>query len=208
APLHEEPLAEGAPAPARSREWHYAQTGIYIASHCHLLLAIWDGKPATLPGGTAEVVDYYLTGRKPAIVERRRGARGENLIDDNNQRLALHIVCSRVQVEGSPRPPLRPLQSFWRTGEEEWPGDASMPARFRAMFDRIVALDEDCSRHAVEIDRTARSVSRAPAALRPCGQRSPIECTFAAADWLALHYRRRVLVTMRVMYTLAALMGF
>src|SRR5690606_23032505 len=104
--------------------------------------------------------------------------------------------------------PLRPQQSFWRTGEEEWPGDASMPARFRAMFDRIVALDEDCSRHAVEIDRTARSVSRAPAALRPCGQRSPIECTFAAADWLALHYRRRVLVTMRVMYTLAALMGF
>ena len=63
APVQDEPPIDGAPAPERSREWHYAQTGIYIASHCHLLLAIWDGKPATLPGGTAEVVDYYLTGR-------------------------------------------------------------------------------------------------------------------------------------------------
>lgn len=206
APVRDEPPADGAPAPERGRDWHYAQTGIYIASHCHLLLAIWDGKPATLPGGTAEVVDYYLTGRKPALVERRRGARGENLIDDNNQRLAWHIACSRAQADGVPQAPLRPLQSSWRTGEQEWPGDAPMPAPFRAMFERIVALDEDSARHAQDIGRAARTVSRGQAddPLR----RSPIERAFAAADWLALHYRRRVLVTMRTMYTLAALMGF
>lgn len=208
APVHDEPPIDGAPAPARSREWHYAQTGIYIASHCHLLLAIWDGKPATLPGGTAEVVDYYLTGRKPALVERRRGARGENLIDDNNQRLAWHIACSRAQADGVPAPPLRPLQALWRTGEEEWPGDGPMPAPFRAMFGRIVALDEDSTRHAADIEQAARTVSRTRADDRPRDGRSPIEAAFAAADWLALHYRRRVLVTMRAMYTLAALMGF
>ena len=208
APVRDEPPADGAPAPERSREWHYAQTGIYIASHCHLLLAIWDGKPATLPGGTAEVVDYYLTGRKPALVERRRGARGENLIDDHNQRLAWHIACSRTQDAGMPRAPLQPLQAMWRTGEEEWPGDAPMPERFRAMFERIVALDEDCVRHAAQIERAARAVSHARAGGFPLGERPPIERAFAAADWLALHYRRRVLVTMRLMYTLAALMGF
>jgi hypothetical protein len=208
APVHDEPPADGAPAPARSREWHYAQTGIYIASHCHLLLAIWDGKPATLPGGTAEVVDYYLTGRKPALIERRRGARGENLIDDNNQRLAWHIACSRAQEDGMPQAPLQPLQALWRTGEDEWPGDAPMPAPFRAMFERIVALDDDCARHATSIERAARAVSRGQGDESPIGLRAPIERAFAAADWLALHYRRRVLVTMRVMYTLAALMGF
>jgi hypothetical protein len=208
APVHDEPPADGAPAPARSREWHYAQTGIYIASHCHLLLAIWDGKPATLPGGTAEVVDYYLTGRKPALIERRRGARGENLIDDNNQRLAWHIACSRAQEDGMPQAPLQPLQALWRTGEDEWPGDVPMPAPFRAMFERIVALDDDCARHATSIERAARAVSRGQGDESPIGLRAPIERAFAAADWLALHYRRRVLVTMRVMYTLAALMGF
>jgi hypothetical protein len=208
APVQDEALVDGAPAAERPREWHYAQTGIYIASHCHLLLGIWDGKPATLPGGTAEVVDYYLTGRKPAVVERRRGARGENLIDDNNQRLAWHVVCSRAQADGVPRPPLRPLQSFWRTGEEDWPGDALMPASFRAMFERIVALDQDSRRHASHIARAARDVSRRRSEDRPLQQRSPIEQAFAAADWLALHYRRRVLVAMRAMYTLAALMGF
>ena len=208
APVQDEPPADGAPALERSRAWHYAQTGIYIASHCHLLLAIWDGKPATLPGGTAEVVDYYLTGRKPALIERRRGARSENLIDDNNQRLAWHIACSRTQANGMPLAPLQPLQALWRTGEEEWPGDAPMPAPFRAMFERIVALDEDATRHAPEIERAARSVARASADGHAPATRSPIERAFAAADWLALHHRGRVLATMRTMYTLAALMGF
>ena len=61
---------QGARDGLHSRDWHYAQTGIYLASHCHILLVLWDGKPSALPGGTAQVVDYYLTGRKPALVER------------------------------------------------------------------------------------------------------------------------------------------
>ena len=199
---------DGAPPPERSREWHYAQTGIYIASHCHLLLAIWDGKPATLPGGTADVVDYYLSGRKPGVVERRRSARGENLIDDNNQRLAWHLVCSRTQEHGTPAPPLQPLQTVWRTGEESWPGDGPMPPRFHAMFGRMVALADDTARHAARIRQAARDTSHHTTTGRPLPARSPIERAFAAVDWLALHYRRRVLVTMRAIYTLAALMGF
>ncbi len=208
APLQDEASADGAPAAERPREWHYAQTGIYIASHCHLLLAIWDGKPATLPGGTAEVVDYYLTGRKPMLVERRRSARGEYLIDDNNQRLAWHLACSRTQQHGTPAPPLQPLQTEWRTGEESWPGDEPMPPRFHAMFERMVALADDSARHAAQIKQAARNNARHTTTGRPLPARSPIERTFAAVDWLALHYRRRVLLTMRAMYTLAALMGF
>lgn len=199
-------ILDGAGPQSRSREWHYAQAGIYIASHCHVLLAIWDGKPATLPGGTAEVVAYYLNGRKPVSIERRCSAIGESCIDENNQRLAWHLTCSREQTEGEPFAPLQPLQALWRTGEEAWSGDETMPAGFEAMFRRIVVLSDDTARHARRIAQTGRGLSHGDP--REDADHSAIERVFVAADWLALHYRRRVIVTMRLTYTLAALMGF
>ena len=46
-----------------TRPFSYRQAGIYIANHCHVLVALWDGTPA-IPGGcgTAEVVEFKLNG--------------------------------------------------------------------------------------------------------------------------------------------------
>ena len=56
------PLAAGNTAdaiatrgPARNRQ--YAQLGMFVSSHCQLLLALWDGQPSSATGGTAQVVD-------------------------------------------------------------------------------------------------------------------------------------------------------
>ena len=44
-----------------SRDFRFRQAGIYIAEHCHVLLALWDGSPAKQGGcGTAEAVDFAL----------------------------------------------------------------------------------------------------------------------------------------------------
>ena len=44
-----------------SREYGYRQAGIYIAKHCHVLLALWDGqKRKEGCCGTAETVDFKL----------------------------------------------------------------------------------------------------------------------------------------------------
>lgn len=42
-----------------NRHFHFRQAGLYVADHCHVLLALWDGS-APKPGGcgTAEIVDY------------------------------------------------------------------------------------------------------------------------------------------------------
>ena len=42
--------------------YEYRQLGIYMAEHCHILLALWDGKPPkTQYGcGTAEVIEFAL----------------------------------------------------------------------------------------------------------------------------------------------------
>jgi len=52
------------PAPAdMSRDYHYRQAGIYVATHSHVLLALWDGSLAKADGcGTAEAVGFMLNG--------------------------------------------------------------------------------------------------------------------------------------------------
>ena len=56
------PATEAAPE-APDRDFYYRQAGIYVATHCHVLLALWDGGPGTKTGcGTAEAVGFALQG--------------------------------------------------------------------------------------------------------------------------------------------------
>jgi hypothetical protein len=48
-----------------SRNHQYAWIGAFIAKRAHVLLAIWDGAPARGTGGTAQVVDWFLSERVP-----------------------------------------------------------------------------------------------------------------------------------------------
>lgn len=183
------------------RAWHYTQAGIYIASHSHLLLALWDGRPARGSGGTADVVTYHLDGIEPALIERRRNMAVLNRFGGSRERFAFHIVCSRNGREGAPAPGLGPLQVFWRSGGgQAEDGDGPMPAELQRMLDRLTAWQADLSRHCSGGNRATHTGTATPAS-------SPIERRFAAADHLALLYRRRVIVAMRTLYSMAALMG-
>ena len=42
-----------------ARDLQYAQVGIFICAHCHILLAIWDGKFTDDLGGTGQVVRFH-----------------------------------------------------------------------------------------------------------------------------------------------------
>ena len=56
------PAAEAVPD-APGRDFYYRQAGIYVATHCQVLLALWDGGPGTKTGcGTAEAVGFALHG--------------------------------------------------------------------------------------------------------------------------------------------------
>ena len=56
------PAAEPVPENA-ARDFYYRQAGIYVASHSHLLLALWDGRAGEPDGcGTAETVGFVLNG--------------------------------------------------------------------------------------------------------------------------------------------------
>ena len=58
------PFTEAIPEGGISRNYTFRQAGIYVASHSHVLLALWDGGPGTEAAcGTAETVDFALSGR-------------------------------------------------------------------------------------------------------------------------------------------------
>lgn len=60
------PGAEALPENA-TRDDHYLQAGIFVAKHCHMLLALWDGSIANPNGcGTAEIVEWMLNGGEAA----------------------------------------------------------------------------------------------------------------------------------------------
>lgn len=45
------------------RDHLYRQAGLYVASHCHVLFALWDGSPETPGGcGTAEITAFKRAG--------------------------------------------------------------------------------------------------------------------------------------------------
>ncbi|MGH8161849.1 MAG: hypothetical protein ACRESR_06875 [Gammaproteobacteria bacterium] len=194
--------------PGEERNRQYAQVGVFVARHCHLLLAIWDGKPSARMGGTAQIVDYFLTGTPPGDVENRHDWRSR-LYGGGRERLLCHLVCSREAPDGAPLAPLQPGRIVWRSYDEISAPDAPMPQALRSVFASTDAFNGDVANHREAIEAhdsgsgdNALAVADEPAARQP----SPATL-FRAADWLAIHFQKRVLFTLRVIYVIAFLMG-
>ncbi len=188
-----------------TRERAYAQLGIYLAAHCHILLALWDGKQSDKPGGTGHVVrfhhDDYLPGFVPKSITTQ-----QMLIDDESD-LIYHIVCSRDRPDGQPRHDLVAGDSFWFTKDDEDPRSATLPTQHRNIFQQSGEFSSDAMRFAEEIER-----ERYPL-LDPdwLDQLPPgievIDRWHSAADWLAIRYQRLMLSTFRLIHVLAFAMG-
>ena len=56
------PSTESAASSMSYRDFCFRQAGIYVATHSHVLLALWDGKEGTSGCGTAEAVSFALSG--------------------------------------------------------------------------------------------------------------------------------------------------
>lgn len=181
------------------RDRQYAKAGVYSASHCHILLAIWDGKDSGRLGGTAQIVKYHLTGTMPGLIDRHRDSR--HVLGCGDERLIYHIVCSRDDSDGSVADGLQPLQTLWRSAETKSSG-GEMPAEFQLMFTRMSEFNADCENYADDIATPSLDTSTAP--LFPGAS---IEELFRASDWLAVHFQKRVMLAMRATYTIAAMMG-
>lgn len=72
------------------RDFHYRQAGIYVATHSHVLLALWDGAPGKEDGcGAAEAVDFAL----------REHYEGGNLLRSFASGAVWHIGTPRADAQ-------------------------------------------------------------------------------------------------------------
>lgn len=206
--LFELPLAPGSTAaaiaePGIPRSRQYAAAGVFICAHCHVLLALWDGKESDQLGGTSQVVRFHhhdvMAGYTPRATASRL-----NLTDDESD-LVYHVVCSRERPGGEPAAGLEPLQAFWFTTDEATPRVAEMPARHRRVFAYANEFSREAQSFATSIDRERYSLlAGEQAPLLPPGLWD-INQAFCAADWLAIRYQKKVMFTLKTGHICALL---
>ncbi len=193
----------GVLAPGEQRDAQYAEAGVFISSHCHILLALWDGRDSDLVGGTAQIVRYHLDAILPGSFGRRHDAR--SLLDRGDESLVYHIACSRTDDEpGSidpPRPPLRALEARWLCQSLARAPVARMPDEYALMFRRMAEFNIDMQRH------VGAEHARLSQAVKWTGSGDVLDDLFTTADGLAIHFQKRVHLAMRGIHTLALVMG-
>ena len=77
----------------------------FIAAHCHILLALWDGNEKAPSGGTAAIIRYHQDDFMLGLTDGEPRSRLDDTDDESD--LVYHIVCSRDRPDGAPTPPLR-----------------------------------------------------------------------------------------------------
>jgi len=189
--------------PNRARQ--YAQLGVFLSAHCHILLALWDGRESTEIGGTAQVVRFHQDDVMPGFAPRSAASR-LTLADDESD-LVYHVVCSRNRPGHTPAPGLEPLDCAWYTRDDAEPRTRELPAKYRQIFDRTAEFNADVQRHVEAIARDGYPLlPRDPPAGLPPGLRD-IDELYTASDWLAIHFQRRTLWTLRAVHGLILLIG-
>lgn len=198
------PEAKGQPLDEAARNRQYAQLGIFISNHSHILLALWDGKTSTATGGTSAVVNYHLTGVMHGYSVTDDSP---NLLAENENDLVYHIVCSRDRSDGAPSENLQPLQTAWITAHWGYERGDEMPLDYRVTMHRLQDYQRDTEKYRSAIDKEgADLLEHAPGLELPDGTRA-IAAQHRVADWLAIHFQKRISFGLISIYTMAVLAG-
>ena len=189
----------------KNRTRQYAQLGVFLSAHSHIMLALWDGKDNEKLGGTASVVGFH---HDDVMRGYTRTAETSRLIlADDESDLVYHIVCSRDQPDGEPATGLELLSCSWFTTDENEPRTAQLPLRHRRVFAHTNEFSRDAQEHGERIQNEAWTLIEEDAKrFLPAGVRD-IDHVFRVADWLAIHFQKRKMFVLRAAHVIALLMG-
>lgn len=175
------------PGPARDRQ--YLQAGLFVANHCHVLLALWDGRNESGTGGTAQIVRYYLGGPVPGA--RRATDNLRQMLAGDDDSLVLLVPSHR---NGDARGHVHEAEHpQWVTSGAQRSFEAGLPPDYDRIFRRMQAFERD-----------RRMLDDAPL---PAASDDPAERTWREADALAVRFQRRTQWAMRAIHGLAVAMG-
>ena len=184
-PQQEAPELLRIPGPLRDRQ--YLLAGLFVANHCHVRLALWDGRDNGGLGGTAQVVRYYLGGPLPGA--RRATDNLRQMLAGDDDSLVLHLPARRASQSADEAV----AAASWITSGAQRPLAAGMPPEYRRIFERMRAFARDLAR---QDDADAGAWTQDPA-----------ERLWHRVDAMAVDFQRHTLWAMRAIHGLAILMG-
>ncbi len=171
--------------PGPGRDYQYAQLGAYLAAHSHILLAVWDGRPSSAPGGTGHVIKFHQHDVIDLIAEGQHRSPIDFTEDESD--LVFHIACSR-QEAGPPSGGLEPGATYWYTRDEIKPRTLYLPERYRLVFERMSEFSRDLE---VPLDPAASAPLLPSEELAECDQGvQDIDTLYQRADALSQRYQR------------------
>lgn len=186
------------PGPDRDRQYEYM--GVYLAAHCHVLLALWDGRTSNAPGGTAHVVEYHHRDTTTLIEETVRRSPIDHTEDESD--LVFHIKCARQSNRNSDTNPEAVVAS-WLTRDDENPRTDTLPARYHDLFERQSAFNKDL--HAIsEIDVSGRLTDKE---IPPTSPLQDLQQLFLQVDHLAIKFQNATHKALRSVHVFAACAG-
>jgi hypothetical protein len=187
------------------RAERYAELGVFLASHCHVLLAVWDGKESDKLGGTSQVVRFHHDDIMPGFPGKARVSQ-QMLIDDESD-LVYHVVCSRDQPNGAPEYDLEALDWWWFTKDETEPRSKTLPPSHVGILERANDFNRDAAKFADRIEGEAASLLTLDGASLGIRGLTELDTAFQSADFLAIHYQKKSLRALRITHVLAFAMG-
>jgi hypothetical protein len=204
-PLARDNTAEQMATPGKERSLQYAQLGVFLCAHCHILLALWDGKKGEDPGGTGQVVKFHHDDIMMGYTTKTAASQ-QMLVDDESD-LVYHVVCSRDRDGGSPAEGLTPGDWFWFTKDRKSPRSKVLPRQHQLIFERSSEFSLDIVKFWERIEQEKYPLFEECDRDRLPEGVGDINYLFCVADWLAMHYQNKTLFTLRAGHILAFLMG-
>jgi len=187
------------------RNRQYAQLGVFLCAHSHILLALWDGKPSDNVGGTAQVVNFHhydvMAGHSS-----EHSVNVQILADDDSD-LVYQIVVSRHREHGEPQAGLAPLDTFWLTTDDANPSTAELPHKYADIFERTGRFNRDVKEHAARIQAESYPLVGESSDVKLPDSTRRINTYFCAADWLAMHYQGQYLKVLKASHVLMFVMA-
>lgn len=182
-----------------ARDKQYAYVGAYIARYSHLVIALWDGDPQELVGGTSYVVGFKLRGITPPYVAR------QGRFEPEEVGTVYHIVTPR---KSHPVPKDSPGTIHLLYPKESIEGQAS-----KNKYDSIL-IDTDSFNadehlliqelHSERIKSKEYLSPRLPNDLSD-ERTDDLSDFFSIADTLAGFYQRKTLKYLRILFSCAML---
>ncbi len=181
--------------PPRDRQ--YAYVGAYLARHSQFIVALWDGVPINLVGGTAFVVDFQLKGIPPPYIQQ------QGRFDPEETGPVYHVVTPRVS---NPSP-----VGTACTLVKIYPDTFESTEAAEAAFEAILRNTDGFNRDTISLrDKLREERAKSREGLVPTeveeeltGEMADTVELYSIADSLAIHNRRMTDFTLRLIFAIA-----